>query len=69
MAQVVETQTVMQAVAVVVLVEQDNGIAQAKKDDTYNVYGVVEDWYQIDYNGSVGYLYGDLASEVLPGNV
>ena len=44
-------------------------IGKAKKNDTYNVYGVVEDWYQIDYNGSVGYLYGDLASEVLPGNV
>jgi hypothetical protein len=44
-------------------------IGRAKKNDTYNVYGVVEDWYQIDYNGSVGYLYGDLASEVLPGNV
>ncbi|MEA4914558.1 MAG: SH3 domain-containing protein [Christensenella sp.] len=44
-------------------------IGKAKKNDTYSVYGVVEDWYQIDYNGSVGYLYGDLASEVLPGNV
>ena len=44
-------------------------IGKAKKNDTYSVYGVVEDWYQIDYNGSVGYLYGDFASEVLPGNV
>jgi hypothetical protein len=44
-------------------------IGRAKKNDTYSVYGVVEDWYQIDYNGSVGYLYGDLASEILPGNV
>ena len=44
-------------------------IGRAKKNDTYSVCGVVEDWYQIDYNGSVGYLYGDLASEVLPGNV
>lgn len=44
-------------------------IGRAKKNDTYSVYGVVEDWYQIDYNGSVGYIYGDLASEVLPGNV
>lgn len=44
-------------------------IGKAKKNDTYTVYGVVEDWYQIDYNGSVGYLYGDLASEVLPGNI
>ena len=44
-------------------------IGLAKKNDIYSVYGVVEDWYQIDYNGSVGYFYGDLASEVLPGNV
>ena len=44
-------------------------IGKAKKNDTYNIYGAVEDWYQIDYNGSIGYLYGDLASEILPGNV
>ena len=44
-------------------------VGKAKKNDTYNVYGVVEDWYQIDYNGTIGYIYGDLASEVLPGNV
>ena len=44
-------------------------IGRAKKNDTYNIYGAVEDWYMVDYNGSVGYLYGDLASEVLPGNV
>jgi len=44
-------------------------VGRAKKDDVYNVYGVVEDWYQVDYNGSVGYIFGDLASEVLPGNV
>jgi uncharacterized protein YgiM (DUF1202 family) len=42
---------------------------KARKDDAFNNYGVVEDWYQIDYNSSVGYLFGDLASEVLPGNV
>jgi len=44
-------------------------VGRAKKDDVYNVYGVAEDWYQIDYNGSVGYIFGDLASEILPGNV
>lgn len=44
-------------------------IGRTKKNDTYSIYGVVEGWYQIDYNGSVGFLYGDLASEVLPGNV
>ena len=44
-------------------------IGKAKKNDVYSIYGVVENWYQIDFNGSVGYLYGDLASEILPGNV
>lgn len=44
-------------------------IGKAKENDVYSMYGVVENWYQIDYSGSVGYLYGDLASEVLPGNV
>lgn len=44
-------------------------IGKAKKNDTYSVYGAVEDWYMVDYKSSVGYLYGDLASEVLPGNI
>lgn len=44
-------------------------VGRAMKGDVYNVYGVAEDWYQIDYNGSVGYLFGDLASEILSGNV
>jgi hypothetical protein len=44
-------------------------IGRAKKNDTYSVYGVIEDWYQIDYNDSIGFIFGDLASEVLPGNV
>ncbi len=44
-------------------------IGKARKDDVYSVYGVVEDWYMVDYNSSVGYIFGDLASEVLPGNV
>ncbi len=44
-------------------------LGRAKKDEVFVMYGVVEDWYQIDFNGTVGYIYGDLASEVLPGNV
>ncbi|MEA5047888.1 MAG: SH3 domain-containing protein [Eubacteriales bacterium] len=44
-------------------------LGRAKKGDTFAIYGVTEGWYQIDFNGTVGYLYGDLASEVLPGNV
>jgi len=44
-------------------------VGRAKKDDVYNMHGVAEDWYQIEYNGSVGYIFGDLASEILLGNV
>lgn len=44
-------------------------IGKARKNDVFSIYGVVEDWYQIDYNGSVGYLFGYLSSEVLLGNV
>jgi len=44
-------------------------IGRAKKDEVYNVYGVAEEWYQIDYNGTVGYIFGNLASEILPGNM
>ncbi len=44
-------------------------LGRAKKGDMFTMYSVIEDWYQIDFNGTVGYLYGDLASEVLPGNV
>ena len=44
-------------------------IGKAKKNEVYSVYGVVEGWYEIDYNGSIGFIFGDLASEVLPGNV
>ena len=44
-------------------------LGRAKNGDVFAMYDAVEDWYQIDFNGTVGYLYGDLASEVLPGNV
>ena len=44
-------------------------IGRANKNDTFDVYGVEEDWYRINYKGSVGYIFGDLASEMLPGNV
>ncbi|MEN6595757.1 MAG: SH3 domain-containing protein [Clostridiaceae bacterium] len=44
-------------------------LGRAKKNEIYALYGVDEDWYRIDFNGSIGYIFGDLASEVLPGNV
>lgn len=44
-------------------------LGRANKDQTFTLYGVDSGWYQIDYNGTIGYIRGDLASEVLPGNV
>lgn len=44
-------------------------IGRANKNDVYDIYGVEEDWYRINYKGSAGYIFGDLASEVLEGNV
>jgi len=44
-------------------------LGKAKKNDEFAVYGVVEGWYRIDFNGAVGYIFGDLVSEVLLGNV
>ncbi|HWQ98937.1 MAG TPA: SH3 domain-containing protein [Clostridia bacterium] len=44
-------------------------IGRANKNAVYDMYGVEEDWYRINYNGSVGYIFGDLASEILEGNV
>jgi hypothetical protein len=44
-------------------------IGRANKNDTFDVYGVEEDWYRINYKGSVGYIFGDLASEIMEGNV
>lgn len=57
-------------------------LGRANKDQVFTLYGVDPDpdypkdsddikkwWYKIDYNGSIGYIRADLASEVLPGNV
>ena len=44
-------------------------IGRANKNDVFDIYGVEEDWYRINYKGSIGYIFGDLASEVLEGNV
>ncbi len=47
----------------------DDIIGHAYKDDEYDVLGVDEEWYRINYNGVVGFIYGGLASEIRPGNV
>jgi len=44
-------------------------LGRAKKDEVFALYGVDDGWYRIGFNGSIAYIFGDLASEVLPGNV
>ena len=43
-------------------------IGRANKNDEYDVYGVEEGWYRINYKGNVGFIFGDLASEIMEGN-
>lgn len=44
-------------------------VGRAYLNDEYDVLGVDEGWYRINYKGSVAYIYGDLVSEILEGNV
>ena len=44
-------------------------IGRAKKNDVYDAFGVEEEWYRINYKGRIGYIFGDLVSEVRKGNV
>ena len=44
-------------------------IGRAYLNDVYDVFGVEDGWYRIDYKGAVGYVFGDLVSEKLAGNV
>lgn len=44
-------------------------LGRAKKDEVFELYGVDEGWYRIGFNGTAGFVFGDLASEILPGNV
>ena len=44
-------------------------IGRAKKNDVYDAFGVDEEWYRINYNGRIGYIFGDLVSEIREGNV
>lgn len=39
-------------------------IGKAYKNEQFNVYGVDEGWYKIDFHGSVGYVWYELVSEV-----
>ncbi len=44
-------------------------LGRAKKNEVFVVYGVDEGWYRVGFNGTTGFIFGDLASEVLQGNV
>ncbi|MPM78873.1 hypothetical protein SDC9_125888 [bioreactor metagenome] len=44
-------------------------IGRAYLNDVYDIIGVEDGWYKIDYKGAVGYIFGDLVSEKLAGNV
>ena len=49
--------------------QENRKIGKAYKNEVFDLYGVEEEWYKVDFHGTVGYIYFDLASEVLPGNV
>ena len=43
----------------------DNDIlGKAYLGERFDAYGVVEDWYLIDYHGRLGYIYKDFVSEI-----
>lgn len=44
-------------------------IGRANKDAEYDLLGSEDDWYMINYYGQIGYIHGDLASEIMEGNV
>ena len=44
-------------------------IGKAYKDESYNVIGMYEDWYMINYKGNVGYVHSDYASGEEPAEV
>ena len=44
-------------------------IGIAKVNEIFTVTGVEEEWYAIDFHGRPGYVYYELASEMLKGNV
>ena len=44
-------------------------IGRANKDAEYDLLGSEDDWYMINYDGQIGYIHGNLASEIMEGNV
>ena len=51
------------------VIAKDNIIGHAYKNDEYDVLGVEDEWYRINYKGRVAYIYYNLVSEIMEGNV
>ena len=48
--------------------QENSKIGKAYVNETFDVYGVEEEWYKINFHGEVGYIYYELVSEVMEGN-
>ena len=44
-------------------------IGIAKRNEIFTLYGVDKEWYHIDFHGKEGWIFYELASEMLEGNV
>ena len=48
---------------------ENRKIGKAYKNEVFDLYGVEEEWYKVDFHGTVGYIFFDFVSEILPGNI
>jgi len=47
---------------------ENSKIGKAYVNEVFDVYGIEEEWYKIDFHGVVGFIYYELVSEKLEGN-
>jgi uncharacterized protein YgiM (DUF1202 family) len=47
---------------------ENSKIGKAYVNEVFDVYGVEEEWYKINYHGKVGYIWYELVSEKLEGH-
>lgn len=48
---------------------ENSVIGKAYPGEVYKVYAIEEEWYKINYHGQIGFIWYELVSENLPGNV
>ena len=48
---------------------ENSVIGKAYPGEVYKVYAIEEEWYKINYHGKIGFIWYELVSENLPGNV